>query len=68
MSLAAAPAAIVTLPAQVQGQPLPSLAPMLEKVLPAVVSVHVEGTETASQTQEIPEPLKRFFGQGGDQP
>ena len=69
MSLAATPAAMATLPAQIQGQPLPSLAPMLEKVLPAVVSVHVEGTETASQAQDIPEPLKRFFGQGpgGDQ-
>lgn len=69
MSLAAAPAAMATLPAQIQGQPLPSLAPMLEKVLPAVVSVHVEGTEAASQAQDIPEPLKRFFGQGpgGDQ-
>lgn len=69
MSLAATPAAMATLPAQIQGHPLPSLAPMLEKVLPAVVSVHVEGTETASQAQDIPEPLKRFFGQGpgGDQ-
>lgn len=69
MNLALAPAAMATLPAQIQGQPLPSLAPMLEKVLPAVVSVHVEGTETA-QSQDIPEPLKRFFGQlpGDNQP
>lgn len=55
------PQALATLPAQIQGQAVPSLAPMLEKVLPAVVSVHVEGTQT--QAQEIPEPLKRFFGQ-----
>ncbi|ADU67772.1 serine endoprotease DegQ [Pantoea sp. At-9b] len=70
MSLAATPAALATLPAQIQGQPLPSLAPMLEKVLPAVVSVHVEGTETAAQGQDLPEPLKRFFGQmpGQNQP
>ncbi|MXP66460.1 serine endoprotease DegQ [Pantoea sp. Nvir] len=69
MSLAVAPATMATLPAQVQGQPLPSLAPMLEKVLPAVVSVHVEGTEMTTQVQDIPEPLKRFFGQtpGGEQ-
>ncbi len=40
--------------------PLPSLAPMLEKVLPAVVSVRVEGT--ASQGQKIPEEFKKFFG------
>ncbi|WLS79398.1 serine endoprotease DegQ [Erwinia pyri] len=65
LNLALAPQAFATLPAQVEGQPLPSLAPMLEKVLPAVVSVHVEGTQT--QSQEIPEPLKRFFGQGGAQ-
>lgn len=65
MNLTLAPQAMATLPAQIQGQPLPSLAPMLEKVLPAVVSVHVEGTQT--ETQEIPEPLKRFFGQGGQQ-
>ncbi|PKH25802.1 serine endoprotease DegQ [Enterobacterales bacterium CwR94] len=51
-----------TLPAQIEGQPLPSLAPMLENVLPAVVSVRVEGTQTASG-QDIPEPFKRFFGE-----
>ena len=69
LNLAVAPHAMATLPAQIQGQALPSLAPMLEKVLPAVVSVHVEGTETA-QAQDIPEPLKRFFGQlpGDNQP
>ncbi len=69
MSLAAVPAAVMTLPPQIQGQLLLSLAPMLEKVLPAVVSIHVEGTETASQVQDISEPLKRFFGQvpSGDQ-
>ncbi len=33
---------------------------MLEKVLPAVVSVRVEGT--ASQGQKIPEEFKKFFG------
>ena len=64
ISMGSAPAAQATLPAQIQGQPLPSLAPMLEKVLPAVVSVHVAGTQP-TQTQEIPEQLKRFFGQEG---
>lgn len=62
IGMSLAPQALATLPAQIQGQAVPSLAPMLEKVLPAVVSVHVEGTQT--QAQEIPEPLKRFFGQG----
>ncbi|ELY2497977.1 serine endoprotease DegQ [Cronobacter muytjensii] len=50
------------LPSQVPGQPAtPSLAPMLEKVLPAVVSVQVEGT--AVQEQRVPEELKKFFGE-----
>lgn len=56
-----------SLPTQLQGQQLPSLAPMLEKVLPAVVSVHVEGEESASQQQPIPDPLKRFFDQNGEE-
>ncbi|WP_187487530.1 serine endoprotease DegQ [Duffyella gerundensis] len=69
INLGAMPSAMATLPAQIQGQALPSLAPMLEKVLPAVVSVHVEGTAPEDR-QEIPEPLKRFFGQqpGDNQP
>mgnify|MGYP003772165053 CR=1 FL=1 len=64
LNLTLAPSAMASLPAQIQNQALPSLAPMLEKVLPAVVSVHVEGTATEDQTQDLPEPLKRFFGQG----
>jgi len=58
------PVTQASLPTLVQGQPLPSLAPMLEKVLPAVVSVHVEGMQKPEQ-QQIPEQLKRFFGQNG---
>src|SRR6478735_5931605 len=34
--------AMAALPASVEGQALPSLAPMLQRVLPAVVSVHSE--------------------------
>ena len=33
---------VAALPAAVPGQPLPSLAPMLEKAMPAVVSVHTK--------------------------
>ncbi len=52
--------AVASIPGQVADQaPLPSLAPMLEKVLPAVVSVRVEGT--ASQGQKIPEEFKKVF-------
>ncbi|MEJ5063234.1 serine endoprotease DegQ [Erwinia sp. MYb375] len=67
VNLAVVPATQASLPSQIQGQPLPSLAPMLEKVLPAVVSVHVEGTESDSKQQQIPEQLKRFFEQNGQE-
>lgn len=61
LTLSAPFQAIASIPGQVPGQPvLPSLAPMLEKVLPAVVSVKVEGT--ATQTQKVPEEFKKFFG------
>lgn len=60
LALSSLPAAQAALPAVVEGQQLPSLAPMLEKVLPAVVSVHVEGTQT--QRQRVPEEFKFFFG------
>ena len=57
LSLSVLPPAAASLPTQVPGQgALPSLAPMLEKVLPAVVSVQVEGT--ASPTLNVPEELK----------
>jgi len=63
LSLSAPFPATASLPAQIPGQPaLPSLAPMLEKVLPAVVSVQVEGTAVAPE-QKIPEELKKYFGE-----
>lgn len=61
LTLTSVPAANAVMPVAVQGQPLPSLAPMLEKVLPAVVSVRVEGTQVQSQ-QQLPEQFKFFFG------
>lgn len=64
LSLSASMPAVASLPTQVPGQgALPSLAPMLEKVLPAVVSVQVEGT--AVQSQQVPDELKKFFGDQG---
>ena len=61
LTLSASFQAVASIPGQVADQaPLPRLAPMLEKVLPAVVSVRVEGT--ASQGQKIPEEFKKFFG------
>ena len=62
LSLSASFPASAALPSQVPGQEaIPSLAPMLEKVLPAVVRVQVEGT--ARQSQRIPEELKKYFGE-----
>ncbi|NWC62495.1 serine endoprotease DegQ [Cedecea sp. P7760] len=62
LTLGVSPLANASLPSQVPGQPaLPSLAPMLEKVLPAVVSVRVEGTASAS-AQKVPEEFKKFYG------
>ncbi|ELY3983897.1 serine endoprotease DegQ [Cronobacter muytjensii] len=62
LSFSAPAPVFAALPSQVPGQPAtPSLAPMLEKVLPAVVSVQVEGT--AVQEQRVPEELKKFFGE-----
>ncbi|URJ29745.1 Do family serine endopeptidase [Blochmannia endosymbiont of Camponotus sp.] len=40
---------------------LPSLAPMLDTVLPAVVSVHVEGIQPARKLT-LPKEFKYFFG------
>lgn len=62
LSLSAPFPAVASLPSQVPGQAaLPSLAPVLEKVLPAVVSVQVEGT-AAPESQKVPEELKKYFG------
>ncbi len=61
LSLSAPLQTMAAMPSQVPGQgALPSLAPVLEKVLPAVVSVQVEGT--AVQGQKVPDELKKYFG------
>ncbi|PWC09860.1 serine endoprotease DegP [Brenneria roseae subsp. americana] len=41
---------------------LPSLAPMLEKVMPSVVSIYVEG-HTNVDKEKIPQQLQPFFGE-----
>ncbi|EHG6068748.1 serine endoprotease DegQ [Salmonella enterica subsp. diarizonae serovar 61:z52:z53] len=64
LTLSAPFPALASIPGQAT---LPSLAPMLEKVLPAVVSVKVEGT--ATQSPKVPEEFKKFFGEDlPDQP
>lgn len=57
-------AAQAELPAVVEGQAVPSLAPMIEKVRPAVVSIAVEGKTQAgsSHFRGLPEEFEFFFG------
>ncbi|WP_341502898.1 Do family serine endopeptidase [Gallaecimonas sp. GXIMD4217] len=55
-----APNASAALPLAVEGQKLPSLAPMLERVTPAVVSISVAGTHV--QRQRVPDAFRFFFG------
>lgn len=49
-----------SLPLTISGQSLPSLAPMLESVTPAVVSIAVEGKQVS--TRQLPEQFRDFFG------
>ncbi|MEQ1974313.1 Do family serine endopeptidase [Xenorhabdus sp. SGI240] len=63
LSLASIPmVSNAALPAAMAPQESPSLAPMLEKVLPSVVTVHVSGTEVQSQQLQLPEDFQFFFG------
>ena len=50
------------LPGQVEGQALPSLAPMLEQVTPAVVNISTEGRSQGGQSPLMDDPFfQRFF-------
>jgi Do/DeqQ family serine protease len=44
---------------------VPSLAPMLDKATPAIVSISVEGTQVSRQ--RVPEMFKHFFGDSEEQ-
>jgi Do/DeqQ family serine protease len=55
-----ATSAYANLPFAVNGQTMPSLAPMLEQTAPAVVSISVKGTHEVSQ--RVPDAFKFFFG------
>jgi Do/DeqQ family serine protease len=57
--------ASAAIPQSVNGQMLPSLAPMLEKTTPAVVSVAVSGTHVSKQ--RVPDIFRHFFGPNGPQ-
>lgn len=50
-----------TASAAVTSQAMPSLAPMLEKVMPSVVSINVEGSAKVN-AQRIPRNFQQFFG------
>jgi Do/DeqQ family serine protease len=52
-------------PKNVEGQTMPSLAPMLEKSTPAVVSIAVKGTHKVKQS--VPD-MFRFFGKKNQNP
>jgi len=52
-----------TLPQSVNGQSMPSLAPMLENVTPGVVLISVRGTHEVKQ--RVPDAFKFFFGKPG---
>ncbi len=54
--------ALGALPADVEGQPLPSLAPMLEKATPAVVNIATRGRVQVQTTPLFDDPFfRRFF-------
>ena len=53
-------AAHAALPAQVDGAPLPSLAPMLERVMPAVVNIHSK-TVVRVRNPYANDPLYQYF-------
>ncbi len=53
------------IPQTVEGQAIPSLAPMLERTTPAVVSVAVTGTQVSKQ--RVPDVFRYFFGPNAPQ-
>lgn len=62
LALSSAPA-IAAFPSSVDGQTMPSLAPMLDNATPAVVSIAVKGTHKVQQN--VPDAFKFFFGNRG---
>lgn len=62
--------ALAALPTAVNGQPLPSLSDMLEKVTPSVVNITTEGSQRSNDALLNDPFFKRFFGDvlPGDRP
>jgi hypothetical protein len=67
LSAPAAPAA-AQLPAEVDGQPVPSLAPMLKRTAPGVVNISTRGRVQMQQNPMFNDPFFRRFFQMPDQP
>ena len=60
--LVATPPAWSALPAEVDGRPLPTLAPMLERVTPAVVNIATRGRVQVRENPLLSDPFfRRFF-------
>ena len=62
------PALKAALPAAVDGQPLPTLAPMLENITPAVVNIATEGRVQIRQNPLFNDPFFRHFFDFPEQP
>ncbi|BAE73780.1 Periplasmic serine endoprotease DegP precursor [Sodalis glossinidius str. 'morsitans'] len=62
LGMALSPVSVFAAETALSNQQLPSLAPMLEKVMPSVVSISVEGS-TPITSRQMPDQLKQFFGQ-----
>ena len=61
-------AALAALPALVDGQPLPTLAPMLERATPAVVNIATESRVALHRNPLLDDPFFRHFFNIPDQP
>ena len=68
LSLALTPASRAALPPAAEGKELPSLAPMLEQVTPAVVNIATEGRLQVRQNPLFADPFFRRFFNVPEQP
>jgi len=68
LALTVAQAAVAGLPASVDGQPLPTLAPMLQRTTPAVVNISTVGHIETRQNPLLQDPFFRHFFDIPDQP
>ena len=68
LAVAVPPASTAALPAAVDGQPLPTLAPMLERATPAVVNIATESRVALRRNPLLDDPFFRHFFNVPDQP